>query len=384
MLIKDFLRAFDSIVPLASAGYEKDAVGLQIGHEAGAELSKVLLAYEITNEVIDEAISMKANLILCYHPLIFPSITSITDSSRTGALVRRLIENKIALYVIHTAFDSQPEFGTSAMMAAKLGLLNPKPVSSLSGLLEKIIVFVPGNVDIINQVREAMWKAGAGNIGNYDECSFTSEGFGTFRGNDKSNPTLGVAGVRETAGEVRIEMIAEKWKRPAIITELLAAHPYEEVAYDIQPLTNGHPKFGMGTMGLLPNPMTPSDLLELVSTTFETSVLRYSKSNRKIRHVGMVGGSGMEYYSSVRKAGCDAFITGDIRYHDFYRAEHDGLLLIDAGHSETERFVLDGMQIAVEQALNVVILQKEDRHRLFARSLMRPNAVSYQINKGLL
>src|ERR1043165_8661444 len=129
MLIKDFLRAFDSIVPLASAGYEKDAVGLQVGYENDAELSKVLLAYEITNEVIDEAIAMQANLILCYHPLIFPSISSITDSTRTGALVRRLIQAGIALYVIHTAFDSHPEFGTSAMMASKLGLLNPKPVA---------------------------------------------------------------------------------------------------------------------------------------------------------------------------------------------------------------------------------------------------------------
>jgi dinuclear metal center YbgI/SA1388 family protein len=379
MLIKDFLRAFDSIVPLASAGYEKDAIGLQIGYEAGAELSKVLLAYEITNEIIDEAISMQANLILCYHPLIFPSITSITNSTRTGALVRRLIENKIALYVIHTSFDSQPEFGTSAMMAAKLGLLNPKPVAPLSGLLEKIVVFVPSQVDIVNQVREAMWKAGGGSIGNYDECSFCSEGFGTFRGNEDSNPTIGVAGVRESTSETRIEIIYEKWKRGAIISEMIGAHPYEEPAYDIHPLLNGHPKFGMGTMGLLPAPLSASDLLDLVSMTFETSVLRYSKSNRQIRHVGMVGGSGMEYYSSVRNAGCDAFITGDIRYHDFYRAEHDGLLLIDGGHSETERFVLDGMQIAVEQALNVVILQKEDRHRLFARSLMRPNAVSYQI-----
>ncbi len=377
MLIKDFINAFNTVIPLASAGYEKDAVGLQVGYEKNAELQKVLLAYEITDEVIDEAISLQANLIISYHPLIFPSVSSISDSTRTGALIRRLIREDIALYVIHTAFDSNSKYGTSVMMAAKLGLLSAKPIAPLGGLLEKIVVFVPNQVDVINQVREAMWKAGAGKISDYDECSFFTEGYGTFRGNAESSPTIGVAEIRETVNEVRIEMIYEKWYRRPIIEGMTSVHPYEEVAYDIHSLVNPHPKFGMGTIGLLPSPLDENGLLELVSSTFETSVLRFSKSSRPIRQVAMVGGSGMEYYSNARVAGADAFITGDIRYHDFYRAEHDGILLIDAGHSETERFVVEGMQNAVTEALNVVNLQGTERDTLVARSSIRPNAVSY-------
>ncbi len=384
MSIKTFLRAFGEAIPLASAGYEKDAVGLQVGYDDGEELRRLLVAYEVTDEIISEAISVGANLIIAYHPLIFPNVSSITDSTRTGSLVRRLILSKIALYVVHTAFDAQPEIGTSALMATALGLKNIRTLAPLSDRLEKIVVFVPSaDSAIVKQVQEAMWLAGAGDISNYDECSFSIDGYGTFRGNEHSNPTVGQSLVRETASEVRIEMICERWKSPNVIKAMIDAHPYEEVAYDRYPLMNSHPKYGMGSIGEFAQPMPIGQFLELTVKIFGSEVLRYSNSTKTaINRVAMLGGSGMEYYSAARNAGADAFLIGDIRYHDFYKAEHDGLLLVDIGHAETECFVVRGM---VEEALrvwNVVDLHYKDQHSMVVGSGIRPNAVQYYIRKS--
>ncbi len=384
MLIKTFLHAFGEAIPLTAAGYEKDAVGLQVGYDDGETLRRVLVVYEVTDEIISEAISIGANLIIAYHPLIFPNISSITDSTRTGLLVRRLIVSKIALYVVHTAFDAQPEFGTSALMARALGLKNIQTLAPLTDRLEKIVVFVP-NADptIVEQVQAAMWQAGAGNISNYDECSFSVEGYGTFRGNEQSHPVIGQPLVRETASEVRIEMICERWKSQYVIKAMIGAHPYEEVAYDRYPVTNSHPKYGMGSIGEFAQPMPIAQFLEFTGKIFGSEVLRYSNSNKTvISRVAMLGGSGMDYYSMARNAGADAFLSGDIRYHDFYKAEHDRLLLVDVGHAETECFVVRGM---LEQALrvwNVVDLHNTDQHSIVVGSGIRPNAVQYYIRKS--
>jgi len=380
MKVAEFLKAFNEVVPLAALGYAKDAVGLQIGFERDAKLQKVLLAYEITDEVIDEAIGVTANLIVSYHPLIFPNISSVTDSTRTGALVRRLIKNDIALYVIHTAFDSHPEFGTSRLMADALGLTEIRPLVRLSDLLEKIVVFVPkANAAA---VQDAMWEAGAGNISNYDECGFSSDGIGTFRGNETSNPSIGKPLVRESVDEVRLEMICEKWKSAEVIRKMIAAHPYEEVAYDRYPLINGHPKFGMGSIGTWSAPKNMAESLREIGKVFGTSVLRYNAVSKEgFTRIAVLGGAGMEYYSAARSAEAEIFITGDIRYHDFYRAKHDNVFLVDAGHAETERFVTGGMLKAAERALNVVNLQDELPRSLVLQSAVSPNVVSYYLNE---
>ncbi len=376
MKIAEFLKAFNEVVPLSAVGYAKDAVGLQVGYERSAELNKVLIAYEITDEVIDEAIASEANLIICYHPLIFPNISSVTDSTRTGTLIRRLIKSDIALYVIHTAFDTHPEFGTSRLMADALGLNSVRPLVPLTDLLEKIVVFVPK--DNANTVQEAMWKAGAGNISDYDECSFSGDGIGTFRGNAESNPTIGKPLVRESVDEVRLEMICEKWKAANIIEMMNAVHPYEEVAYDRYPLMNSHPKFGMGSIGEWSESKSFDEALKLISKTFGTSVLRHNGAKKaSYKRVAMVGGAGMEYYSSVRSQGADIFITGDIRYHEFYKALHDNVLLVDAGHAETERFVTSGMLKAANDACNVVNLHNERAQSLVIESNVSPNVVRY-------
>lgn len=375
LLIKDILHLLSDILPLQSAGYEKDAVGLQVGNADGEELRRVLVAYEITDEVIDEAEQVGANLIISYHPLIYPSLTAITDSTRTGALVQRLVRSQIALYVVHTAFDTNQEFGTSRQMADALGLTIPKSLSPLVGLLEKIVVFVPK--DSTTQVQEAMWKTGAGNIGNYDECSFTVSGEGSFRGGEGTNPAIGKPLVCEKVDEVRLEMITEKWKTWQIICAMIAAHPYEQVAYDIYPLMNRHPKYGMGTVGVFPEALSPDDLLKKVRSAFGTTSLRHNGVNHPVKKVALLGGAGMEYYSAAKAAGAEAFITGDIRYHDFYRAVHDNILLIDAGHAETERFVTQGIMAIMGKVIESVNLSDENMKKFVTESRLRPNIVHY-------
>ena len=380
MKIAEFLKAFDGVVPLAATGYTKDAVGLQVGYERNAELQKVLLAYEITDEVIDEALAVKANIIISYHPLIFQNISSVTDSTRTGTLIRKLIKNNIALYVIHTAFDTHTEFGTSRLMADALGLLEIRPLVPLSDLLEKIVVFVPK--DNARAVQEAMWEAGAGNIGNYGECSFSSGGVGTFRGNETTNPMIGKPLARQSVDEVKLEMICEKWKTSGVIRKMIAAHPYEEVAYDQYPLINSHPKFGMGSIGKWSEAKNMDNLLAEITKVFRSSVLRHNGVvKEEYKNIAVLGGAGMEYYSAARSQGADIFITGDVRYHEFYRAMHDEVLLVDAGHAETERFVTRGMLKAALRACNVVNLHNETAQSLVRESAISPNAVRYYLKE---
>lgn len=380
MKIADFIKAFNAVIPLAAAGYAKDAVGLQVGYEPGAQLRKVLLAYEITEDVLDEALQVNANLIVSYHPLIFPNISSVTDSTRTGFLIRRIIKNEIALYVIHTAFDTHPEFGTSKLLADALLLERIRPIIPLDELLEKIVVFVPSQS--LKKVQEAMWEAGAGNIGNYDECSFSGEGIGTFRGNENSNPAIGKPLVRESVDEVRLEMICERWKAAAVTKKMVEAHPYEEVAYDRYPLINSHPKFGMGCIGEWGEGKSRESALALVGSVLKTPVLRHNDVNKQqYTRIAVLGGAGMEYYSAARSHGADVFITGDVRYHDFHRAQHDNVLLIDAGHAETERFVTGGMLKAALHAYNVVNLHNEKTQPMVIQSVVSSNVVRYYHKK---
>jgi dinuclear metal center YbgI/SA1388 family protein len=375
MHITDLLRALGDELPLQSAGYEKDAIGLQIGLPSGSELTKALVAYEVTEDIVAEAEKKGANLIVSYHPLIFPNISSITDSTRTGMLTARLIRSGIALYVVHTALDSDPLFGTSRLMADALGLKNVQPLHPLGGLLEKIVVFVP--YENLSQVQEAMWNAGAGSIGNYDECSFIVNGEGTFRGGEDTNPSIGTPLVREKVNEVRLEMICEKWKTARIVNAMKEAHLYEEVAFDVYPLANKHPKFGMGTLGELPKETDLTGLLATIKSSFSTQVLRHNGITGKFRKVALVGGSGMEYYSAAKGAGAEVLVTADIRYHDFYRAFHDNILLVDAGHAETERFVSAGLMEIVQKAGQRLNLSDETARAFVIESSLKPNRVVY-------
>lgn len=385
MLITEFIRALEEIVPLGSIGYEKDAVGMQVSLPRNAELAKILIAYEVTQTVIDEAKSRGANLILAFHPLIFPSVRSIGDNDRTGVLIRQLVKHDIGLYIQHTAFDTHPRFGTSRLMAEVLELENITSLTPLRNLMNKIVVFVP--VEASRTIADRMSAAGAGRIGDYTDCSFTLEGTGTFF---KSTGETNRSKVLERVNEVRIEMICDKWNTGKAVREMLQAHPYEEPAYDVIPLATESPNYGMGAVGEWSAALSLEEVLGRVRDAFGTRALRHNTlSKTNFKRVAMVGGSGMEFYGSAR-AQADVFITADVRYHDFYRAEHDQLLLVDAGHAETERFVAAGMARAAKQAMSNLIsanpstadgsalnLSDETGAELVLIAQAEPNAVRY-------
>jgi len=282
MSISEFLLALESVVPLHAPGYDRDAVGLQVGLPEGTELTAALFAYEATREVIAEARQRKANLIVAFHPLIFPNIDSVTDATRTGALIRELVKSDIALYIQHTAFDTQPEFGTSRLMAEALKLEDIQTLAPISRV--------------------------------------------TFFSNANRNE-------------------------------------------------------GMGAIGKFRNSMNREDFLRLVAKTFQSQSLRYnSQGPLRIAKIALLGGAGMEYYKDARSQQADAFITADVRYHDFHRADHDKILLLDAGHAETERFVAQGMVKAARKALEMNQNGKdavESLDTLLLQAHSEPNAVRY-------
>lgn len=376
MLVSEFTKAIERIIPLGAIGFEKDAVGMQVGLPRETKVQKILCCYEVTREIIREARERGANLIVAFHPLIFPSLSRVTDDTRTGALVRDLVRSEIGLYVQHTAFDAHPKYGTSKLMAEVLQLEDVRPLAPLKNILNKITVFVPHASARL--VSEALANAGAGTIGEYDECSFSVEGTGTFRGSEASTPSVGEKMIRESVAEVRLEMVCEKWNTSRAVRAMIEAHPYEEVSYDVMPLLTDSVNYGMGAIGRLPEPMAREQFLQHVKEAFGTPVLRVSASEQQtVERVAMLGGAGMEFYGAAVANRAQAFITADVRYHDFYRAEHDGMLLVDAGHAETERFVAQGMGRVVSLAVQQL---GGNASEVVHVSLHKPNAVSYFIS----
>jgi dinuclear metal center YbgI/SA1388 family protein len=371
MLIAEFVRAFDEIVPLGAVGYDRDAVGLQVGLESEAKLSRALFAYEVTAEVIAEAKSVGANLIVAFHPLIFPNLASVSDSTRTGSLVRELVRSGIAVYVVHTAFDTHTEFGTSQLMADVLELEDVRPLKPLERSLNKLTVF--SSYALSKQIMETLVAAGAGRIGDTQACSFQVEGRSQFK-SPKIEPATGEPLVLESVDEVRLELVCETWRTQRAVRALAAAVPPSKYALDITALISENRNFGMGAVGEWRAPLSAIAALERIQQAFGTAALRHSAiPGGEISRVALLGGAGMEFYSAARAAAADVFVTADVRYHDFYRAEHDRILLVDAGHAETERFVTRGMAQAARRALQA--LSASDDTLVIAQT--EPNSVRY-------
>ena len=316
--------------------WERDNVGLQIG-ERDRTVRSILVCLDVTDKVVSEAIRLRADLIVSHHPLLFRPPKSITSSDRVGSLVLRLAQHKIALYSAHTNLDVA-EDGVSFALARALGLQNIRFLSPLRGLLTKIVTFVPE--EYASTVMEAMAQAGAGTIGNYSHCSFSSAGRGTFQGSPETNPFQGRAGTLESARETRLEMILPRAKAPAVISALRNNHPYEEVAYDLYPLDNESRNFGMGAVGELPSQQRLGGFLKLAKKNLNAESIRCNGSaGTGIRRVAVCGGSGSELLEEAISIKADAFVTADVRYHAFHDAD-SRIVLIDAGHWETEHLVL--------------------------------------------
>ncbi|MEX1274483.1 MAG: Nif3-like dinuclear metal center hexameric protein [Bacteroidota bacterium] len=335
MTIADIEQFFETWAPSWTA-WERDAIGLQVG-DRERRIRRVLVALDVTREIVGEAIAKKADLIVSHHPLLFHPPSSITTGDETGRLVLMLAEKRIGVYSAHTNLDFT-RGGVSFALAEALGLHEIEFLSPLKDTLAKIAVFVPSGY--VDAVAEAMRKGGAGAIGHYDSCSFRIAGTGTFRGSASSNPFLGEKGKLETVDETRIEMIAPSANIPSIITNMKAVHPYEAVAYDVYPLQNGNPDHGMGAIGNLAKPMDLRSFLKGIRVALDAEAVRYTgRLNRRVQRIAVCGGSGSDLLPNALTAHADAFITADVKYHTFHSAG-DRIVLIDAGHWETEHVIL--------------------------------------------
>ena len=317
-----------------------DNVGLQVG-DPDAEVQRALVCLDCTEAVVEEAAAKGCGLIISHHPVIFKGLKALTGTDHVQRTVMAALRQGIALYAIHTNLDNVIE-GVNGEIARRLGLkpaqvLDPKP-----GQLRKLVVFVP--IDHADAVRDALFQAGAGHVGNYDECSFTVGGMGSFRPGPGSDPYLGEQGKRELASEFRIEVIYPVAKERAILKAMHGAHPYEEVAHDLLALENHHQGVGSGLIGEWEEPLDEPRFLARLKDVFRIPVVRHSPLlDRPVRRVAVCGGSGAFLIGRARAAGADAFITGDVKYHDFFLAERD-LLLADVGHYGSEQYTIQLIQ----------------------------------------
>lgn len=333
MIIRDIANYIEEIAPLNYAE-DFDNVGLLVGNY-NTKISGVLVTLDTLEATIDEAIAKDCNLIVSFHPIIFSGLKKLNGNSYVERVVLKAIKNDIAIYATHTALDNS-KVGVSAKMAEVLGLINTKVLIPKKGIIKKLTTYVP--IKNANALKSALFTAGAGNIGNYDNCSFSVSGEGTFRGNNDSTPVLGKKGELTTIDEIKLTVTFERKKEGNILKALQVNHPYEEVAYEIITTENVHQNIGMGMIGELPKEMDEKEFLIHLKKTMQTDCVRHSDFiNKKVKKVAVLGGSGSFAISNAKKAGADAYVSADFKYHEFFKAENS-ILLADIGHYESEQF----------------------------------------------
>jgi dinuclear metal center YbgI/SA1388 family protein len=333
MTVEEIINELANFAPLAYQE-EYDNSGLLTGNK-NQVATGALLTLDCTEEIVQEAIDTKCNLIIAHHPIIFSGLKKLTGNTYIERTIIKAIKNDIAIYACHTNLDNV-KAGVNKKIADKLGLHHTTILAPKSGLLKKLVTFVPLTHHTI--VLNALFAAGAGHIGNYDSCSFTSEGIGTFKGNDQSQPFIGKPNELSREPETRLETVFEVANELAILAALKVSHPYEEVAYDMYILANKHPQIGSGLIGELKEPMEQTEFLTHVKKTFQAQVLKYTHfSSKTIKKVAVCGGSGRFLLKSAIQSGADAYITSDFKYHEYFDTENK-LLLIDTGHFESEQF----------------------------------------------
>ena len=333
MLIKDIIDSLENLAPLNYAeGF--DNVGLLTG-SAGDALTGVLVTLDTLEEVVEEAIEKNCNLIVSFHPIIFSGLKSLTGADYVERTVLKAIKNNIAIYSIHTALDNYSK-GVNDMISEQLRLTNRKILVPQISTIKKLVTYVPKKD--AERVREALFAVGAGSIGNYDHCSFNLEGRGSFRGNEDSNPVRGKKGSTHFEEEVQLGITFPRHLERKVLQALFSSHPYEEVAYEVTTLENTNQHIGIGMIGDLEEEMPEEEFLKFVKERFKTGCIRHSRLLRKpIKKVAVLGGSGSFAIGKAISAGADIYITADLKYHDFYKAE-EKLVLADIGHFESEQY----------------------------------------------
>jgi dinuclear metal center YbgI/SA1388 family protein len=336
MILREIQQVLEAFAPLEFQE-EYDNAGLIIGNPE-TEISNVLIALDITEEVLDEAMQNGCNLVISHHPLIFKGLKRLVGGDAVQRLTVKAIQNNIAVYAMHTNLDNSAN-GLNVWVCDLLGIKNTKVLSPGKGLLSKLVTFCP--VDHADRVRQALFEAGAGQIGNYDCCSYNVSGQGTFRASEKANPFVGEKNVIHFETESRIEVIFPRFLEHRLVDALLKNHPYEEVAYDIYSLSNAAGFAGSGMIGELDEPVGELQFVEKVKKLMGMPVLRHSAfCGKAISRVAICTGSGSFLIPEAIRSGADAFLTADLKYHEFFTADAR-LILADIGHYESERFAKD-------------------------------------------
>lgn len=333
MKISQLAAYLESFAPPA---YQEDYdnAGLIVG-TPDQEIDEVLISLDCTEAVVDEAITNNCQLIISHHPIVFKGMKKFNSKTYVERVVEKAIRNNIAIYAIHTNLDNVID-GVNARICDTIGLKNCRILAPKPHLLKKLVTYVP--VSHADEVRNALFNAGAGNIGNYSECSFNTEGKGTFKGNEYTDPYVGEPGKRHIENEVRIETIYPANLESKLLMALFLVHPYEEVAYDLYPLTNQNQQVGSGMIGELDAPMEEKAFLFHIKEKMQAQVIRHTAfTGRQIKKVAVCGGAGGFLLKQAIAADADIFITADYKYHEFFDAEGK-LVIADIGHYESEQF----------------------------------------------
>lgn len=351
MKIKEITSYLESLAPLSSqANY--DNCGLIVGNNE-TEITSALICLDSTEAIVDEAIEKGCNLIIAHHPIIFSGLKKLNGKNYIERTIIKAIQNNVAIYAIHTNLDNY-RFGVNYEIGSRLGLENLKILSPGDAILYKLSVYVP--VEHSDSVSSTMFNAGAGNIGNYSECSFEHTGIGTFKPSEQANPFDGEIGVRNKIPETKIDMIVSNHSLNAVLKAMNQAHPYEEAAYDIIPLKNKNSFEGSGMFGTLKEEMDEISFLSLVKTVFNCGIIRHTNLlNKSIKTVAFCGGSGSFLLKNAKQIKADIFITADYKYHDFFDAENQ-LIIADIGHFESEQYTINLLADILKKKFPIFVL----------------------------
>jgi dinuclear metal center YbgI/SA1388 family protein len=336
MRIAEIIHLLETVAPL-SFQEDYDNAGLLTGN-VDWDCSGAIVSLDATEAVVKEAIDKNCNLIIAHHPIVFRGLKKITGKSYVERTVIAAIKHDIAIYAIHTNLDNVKQ-GVNKKIAEALRLQDLQVLQPRESLLKKLVTFAP--VDKAENIRRALFDAGAGSLGKYTECSFNSEGTGMFKPGEGADPYVGETGKRHEEKELKIEVIFPAYLQQQVIAAMIAAHPYEEVAYDILSLGNYLSDVGSGMTGVLPAPVTEAELLRDIQSAFGLKVIRHTPfTGKKVKKIAVCGGAGIFLLPAALSSQADVFLTSDIKYHEFFDA--DGrILLADIGHYESEQFTID-------------------------------------------
>ncbi len=336
MHVKEIINYLETYAP-PSLQEDYDNAGLLTGN-VSMVCTGTLISLDCTEEIVQEAIDKNCNLIVAHHPIVFKGLKKINGKNYVERTIIKAIKNDIAIYAIHTNLDNVLN-GVNGRIAEMLALQNVQILSPKRDLLKKLVVYSP-QVNA-QKLTEALFAAGAGNIGNYSECSFTMQGIGTFKPGENSDPHTGKIGTRETLSELKIEVIYPAWQEQGILRAMKENHVYEEVAHDIYNLTNSYQDIGSGIIGELAVSLNERDLLTQLAHIFKLKAIKHTALlEKKCKKIAICGGAGSFLIPAAKSAGADIYITSDVKYHEFFDADNQ-IVIADIGHFESEQFTID-------------------------------------------